>query len=484
MLRRSFQSYTLISVMFTLVVSGTQTGLIGGLVGTISDVAPKLISSLVKVVSPHYDPHRFVIIMDDDIKSVIDAVANPSAGPWTNDERAHNIQNIVNALKQHAQERQDPVKQVLEKANFQYTSNWISNTIEVVDCPTNLVQQILDVTIVKEIIYDIIIDHDSIESEIDATNTTIPMGWGVKKINAPNVWALNNTGQNIIVGNIDTGVRSTHETLVNNWVGPYGWYDPKQQSATPFDANGHGTHTIATIAGGKGVGVAPGAKWMACKGCGATGCTLSLLIACAEFMLCPTDTNGNNCDPTKSPHIVSNSWGRGQGMGYFQPSLDAWHAARIIPVFSAGNLGRSGCSSVGYPGDSPDVLASGATDMNDVLGVFSSLGPSVKGLIKPDFSSPGVDILSAWNRDDSDYKLMSGTSMAAPHLAGTIALILSARPGLSFDAVKTLLIGSTEQALPKAVLTCGGTLDDVYPNNQHGHGRINAEKVVNAALAL
>lgn len=484
MLRLGFASFSLATAVLTFAVSGTPTGLIGNLVGTITEVTPSLISSLVKVVSPRYDPHRFVVIMNDDIKPVINAAANPSTGPWTEDERAENIQNIVNALKHHAQETQGPVTQVLEEAGYKFTSSWISNTIEVVDCPANLVQQILGKTMVKEVIYDVIVDHDAIESDTDEINSTISPGWGVMKINAPNVWARNNTGQNIVVGNIDTGVRSTHEAVVTNWVGHYGWYDPAEQTATPFDANGHGTHTIATIAGGRGLGVAPGAKWMACKGCGAKGCTLSLLIACAEFMLCPTDTDGNDCDPTKTPHIVSNSWGKGQGMRYFQPSLDAWHAARIIPVFSAGNLGRKGCSSVGYPGDSPDVLASGATDMNDVLGVFSALGPSVKGLVKPDFSSPGVNIFSAWNRGDSDYKLMSGTSMAAPHLAGTIALILSARPGLSFRTIKTLLISTTEQNLPEAALTCGETPDDVFPNNQHGHGRINAEKVVNAALAL
>lgn len=484
MVRRGFVPFVVVFATHIFDVSGVQTGLISDVVDSITGVTPKLVSPLVKVVSNSYDPHRYVIVMNEDTKSVIDGAANTSTAIWTEAERVENIRNIVSALKQHARQTQGPVTQVLEAEGYQFQSNWISNTIEVEDCPLNLVQQISGLLSVKEIVYDIIVNQDSIKCAADLANDTVSAEWGVTKINAPNVWSSSNIGQNVVVGNIDSGVRSSHESLVTNWVGSHGWYDPRRKTATPFDESGHGTHTMATAVGGKGVGVAPGAQWMACKGCGMRSCSLSLLTACAQFMLCPTDANGNNCDPAKAPHIVSNSWGGGQDPTYFQSSLDAWHAARIIPVFSAGNAGSGGCGSVASPSDSPKVFAVGATDRNDVLAPFSSLGPAVNGRVKPDFAGPGVNIRSAWNGNDSEYRKISGTSMAAPHLAGTIALVSSARPGLSFGAVKTILINSTDQNLPKAALTCGGTPDTVFPNNQYGYGRINAEKVVNAALAI
>ncbi|KAE8905123.1 hypothetical protein PF005_g18160 [Phytophthora fragariae] len=479
MTRLGFVSFLLGLSMLMLVVSGAPNGLLDVL-GTVTAT----LTSVVKVVGTlPYVAQRIIIVMNDNTTATLEAAADSSTAIWPEDKRVANIESIVAALKQHSQDTQGPVLQLLALFGVQFKSRWISNTIEVLNAPLALVQQLLALVIVKEIIFDIVITLDPPMPTADSTNNTAAAGWGATKIKATNVWATSNIGQNVVVGTIDTGVRSTHEALRNNWVGAYGWYDPDQKTATPFDANGHGTHTAATIAGGLGVGIAPGSKWMTCKGCGATSCTLSLLIACAQFMLCPTDTNGNNCNAAKAPHIVSNSWGAGQGMTYFQSSLDAWYAARILPVFATGNSGANGCSTVVSPGDSTRAFAIGATDSSDVLGSFSSLGPSVNGLVKPDFAGPGVSIRSAWIGNDSDYASLSGTSMAAPHLAGTIALALSARPGFCFDTMKTVLTSSTDRALPNAVVTCGGTGNSVFPNNQYGYGRINAQNVVNAAIA-
>ncbi|ETI41753.1 hypothetical protein F442_12929 [Phytophthora nicotianae P10297] len=485
MARFKFASFLLAVATLLLVVSAEAQlgGLLGNLLGTVTGVVATTVSSLVKIVDNLlFDSHRIIIVMDKGTKPVLDAVANSSTAVWTEAERIQNIKNIVDALKLHAQESQGPLVQLLSAAGIQFKSHWITNTVEVLDCPLELIEKILALLSVKEIIYDLIITLDPPEPTADSTSNTVTAGWGATKIKATNVWASGNTGQGVVVGTIDTGVRGTHETLASNWIGPYGWYDPAQKTATPYDPNGHGTHTMATIVGGKGTGVAPGAKWMACKACETT-CTLTMINTCAQFMLCPTDTNGNNCNPAKAPHIVSNSWGTGQGMTYFQPMLDAWNAARIIPVFSAGNSGSKGCSSVVSPGDSAKAFSVGATDTSDALGSFSSIGPAVNGLIKPDFIAPGVSIRSAWNGNNADYVSLSGTSMAAPHLAGTIALALSARPGFCFDTMKEILSGSTDRSLPRAAQTCGTMSDTVFPNNEYGYGRINAQNVVNAALA-
>ncbi|KAF1787808.1 Peptidase S8, subtilisin-related [Phytophthora cactorum] len=416
MTRLKFASFLLVTTMLTIVVRGAQTGLLGNLLTTVGTVTSTAVSSLVETVGNlPYNSHQIIVFMDGDTKSILDVVAN---------------NNTLFGRR---------LSESTESAAVQYTSNWISNTIVVLDCPLVLIERILALLSVKKIIYDVIITLDPPQPTADSTSNTTTAGWGANKIKAT----------------------ITHETLVNNWIGAYGWYDPAQKTATPFDANGHGTHTMATIVGGKGVGIAPGAKWMACKACGSS-CTLSLLNACAQFMLCPTDTNGNNCNAAKAPHIVSNSWGTGQGLTYFQPMLDAWSAARIIPVFSAGNSGANGCSSVVSPGDSAKAFSIGASDTSDALGSFSSIGPAVNGLVKPDFIALG---------------------MAAPHFAGTIALALSARPGFCFDSLKEVLTSSTDRSLPTTALTCGGISDTVFPNNEYGYGRINAQNVVNAALA-
>ncbi|CAI5708290.1 unnamed protein product [Hyaloperonospora brassicae] len=466
--------------------SGTPTGFLDNLLEVVtSTVVSSTATSLVRVVgSLLYDPDRIIIVMEDDTKAVIQAAANSNTGVWTEAQRLENVENIVNALQQHARDSQEPVVQLLSLLGVEFQSHWISNTLEVLRAPVDQLEGILALVGVKELIYDMIVEtaspHLIAESSRGSTNAT---AWGATKIDATSVWATNNTGEGIVVGTIDSGVRHTHETLQSNWIGAYGWYDPAAKTATPSDDSGHGTHTTATIVGSAGVGVAPGAKWMTCKGCQADSCPLTLLLACAQFMLCPSDTDGQNCDPTKAPHIVNNSWGVGQGLSYFQPSLDAWAAARILSVFAAGNTGATGCRSVVSPGDMADTFSVGATDASDAIGWFSSLGPSVHGRVKPDFTAPGVRIRSAWNGSDSDYLLMSGSSMAAPHVSGTIALALSARPGLNFDSIRTILINTTDRALPKAKRICGGTADTTFPNNQYGYGRINAQKVVKAALA-
>ncbi|KAG7387479.1 Suppressor of the cold-sensitive snRNP biogenesis mutant brr1-1 [Phytophthora boehmeriae] len=471
----------------TSTASGAPTGLldnvVGTVVGAVTGTVNTTVNTLVKTVASVVDTTRVVIVLKSDVKSVIDGVADYSTDIWTEQKRIDNINNIVNALRQYAQQTQGPVINLL--SGLLYQAYWINNVITVKNCPLSVIQQLVALPIVEEIIYDVVFDIFPVQPAAASPGDTANAGWGATKIQATNVWTASNTGQNVVVATIDSGVRSTHEVLVNNWVGANGWYDPDLKTATPYDANGHGTHTMATIAGGSGVGIAPSVKWLTCMGCGAASCKLSLLLSCAQFILCPTDTNGNNCNPAKAPHIVSNSWGSGQGMTYFQSSIDAWYAARIIPVFAAGNNGANGCGSVVSPGDSAKVFSVGASDGNDALGSFSSLGPSLNGLVKPDFAGPGVSVRSAWNGNNADYRSVSGTSMAAPHVAGTIALALSARPGLCFANLQTILSGATDRStLPATAQTCGGTSSSTFPNNQYGNGRINAQKAVNAALAF
>ncbi|GAB9474726.1 hypothetical protein Gpo141_00011844, partial [Globisporangium polare] len=158
---------------------------------------------------------------------------------------------------------------------------------------------------------------------------------------------------------------------------------------------------------------------------------------------------------------------------WFKSAVDAWVKAGIVPVFSAGNSGPE-CGTAGSPGDYPNVIGVGATDSDDLLAWFSSVGPTVAGRRKPDISAPGFYIKSSVPDSDTSYDVYSGTSMAAPHVTGAIALLLSAQPDLAIDEVKIALYTTTDQkGLGATNMTCGGTSDLVWPNNQYGHGRLN-----------
>ena len=138
--------------------------------------------------------------------------------------------------------------------------------------------------------------------------------------------------------------------------------------------------------------------------------------------LAPTDLTGQNPRPDLRPHVVNNSWGGGPGDPFYQATVQAWVAAGIFPAFANGNAGPS-CGSAGSPGDYPESYAVGAYDIGNFIAFFSSRGPSgLDGGIKPNISAPGVDVRSSV--PGNGYAIFSGTSMATPHVAGSVALHL------------------------------------------------------------
>ncbi len=314
--------------------------------------------------------------------------------------------------------------------------------------------------------------------------------WGVAKIRADAAWADGVLGQGIVVANIDTGVDYVHPALVDHYRGndgvggfthDYNWWDPSGICGPePCDNVGHGTHTMGTMVGGDGPGpftpdpgVAPGAEWIAAKGCEDLNCSEIALLSSGQFVLAPTDVNGENPDPSRRPDIVNNSWGGGPGDSFYLETVQAWRAAGIIPVFSSGNPGPF-CGEGGSPGDFTESFSAGATDDNDVIAEFSGRGPSAFGKVNPDVAAPGVEVVSSV--PGGGYQAFSGTSMAAPHVAGTLALVLSAEPTLrgdiagATDAVRTTAIDILDDS-------CGGD-DDGDPNNVYGDGRIDAKAAV------
>jgi len=395
--------------------------------------------------------------------------------------RPDRLNAVAHSLQAHAQVTQKSLLQFLAGVEgIKVKSLWISNQVFVKNVNAALLAKLASRSDVSEIQENEIIP---LEAPIDLKKVDSirrENEWGVKMVGAPEVWAAGNNGSGIIVANIDTGVRYTHEALTNNYIGEYGWFDPYQGRDEPEDVDGHGTHTIGTIAGSHGVGVAPGAKWMACLGCESNGCGIAELLECGQFVTCPTLADGSNPDCSKAPHIVSNSWGGGGGQSFYNPVVQTWNKAGILPVFSNGNSGIFGCGSVGSPADTPssvgNVFGVGSTTESETLSSFSSRGPSDYDGVKPEIAAPGSAVVSSYKHADDSYYSASGTSMAAPHVSGVLALILNAHPGATFEEAAAILYKGATHTVKTSGTQCGGIPHDVYPNNYVGHGRASASE--------
>ncbi|MET7942930.1 S8 family serine peptidase [Streptomyces sp. NPDC005302] len=314
--------------------------------------------------------------------------------------------------------------------------------------------------------------------------------WGVDRINAPKVWNdLGIRGEGIVVGSIDTGVQFDHPALASKYRGlkvdgtydhAYNWVDftGTCPSAAPCDNHGHGTHTTGTMVGDDGdgnqIGVAPGAQWIAAKGCGTSSCSQDALLAAGQWMVAPTDASGANPRPDLAPDVINNSWGADLIDTWYKDTVQSWRDAGIFPAFSNGNNGTAGCNTAGSPGAYSNTYASGAFDSDNAIASFSSRGTGEAGTIKPNIAAPGVNIRSA--APGGGYAVMSGTSMASPHTAATVALMWSASPALRGNVAETEKI-LDETAIDTADSSCGGTAAD---NNVWGEGRLDAFAAVSA----
>jgi subtilisin family serine protease len=392
---------------------------------------------------------------------------------------------VYQQLTQIAENSQAGLRGLLDKRGAQYRVFWLANAIQVTGDKA-LLDELAAQPEVEQIaadktyyIPDPIVGTE--EAQVDAIE------WNINRINAPLVWStFNARGEGIVVANIDTGVQFNHPALAAKYRGNlgggsfdhnYNWFDPSHvcgnPSLVPCDNNGHGTHTMGTMVGDDGasnqIGVAPNAKFIMAKGCETTSCSDAALLASAQWILAPTDLNGQNPRPDLRPNIVNNSWGSSAGGDFwYQASVQAWVAAGIFPAFSNGNAGP-GCGTAGSPGDYVESYASGAFDINNVIASFSSRGPAdATGITKPNIAAPGVNVRSSV--PTNGYAAFNGTSMASPHTAGTVALMWSAAPVLIGDIAQTrTLLNMT--AVDTSDLQCGGTAGN---NSVWGEGKLDA----------
>jgi subtilisin family serine protease len=353
------------------------------------------------------------------------------------------------------------------------------------------------------------------------------IGWNISQVKADDVWALDITGQDIVIGGQDTGFDWQHPALREAYRGnsggvvdhAYDWHDAWSDSAEPFDDDQHGTHTMGTILGDDGhgnqVGMAPGAQWIGCRNMLRGLGNPASYTDCMEFFMAPYPPGGDpfrDGDVSLAPHVVNNSWGcpdiEGCDDSILQPAADALRAAGIMMVVSAGNTGP-GCRTVDEPPARYDsVFSVGATDNLSQITGFSSRGPVPNSAVslKPDIVAPGSQIRSSL--PGGRYGTADGTSMAGPHVAGLVALIWSARPELvgqigateeiirrSATPIEVDTVCSTQQPpsgspslleqieMLDGAGTCACGEVAGRPNNVYGWGEIDALAAVELALA-
>ena len=428
-------------------------------------------------------------------------------------------QAVFQSLRQTALASQAPLRAVLDRQMSQglvrtYQSFFIVNALAVegdLQAVTELAQRpdveriLPNVPLVP--IWDGQGDPQGDPGTLGAQSHSGP-NWNIERVRADQVWEdLGVRGEGAVVGGFDTGVDYLHPALRDRYRGVlpdgsfdhnYSWFEPDPElypdgnlgpsvSAVPYDCNGHGTHTMGTMVGDGGtpdtrIGMAPGARWVAVSGlCSNTapgGIQDSIgMLKAFQWFLCPTDLTGDlaTADCSKAPDVINNSWGSANPADQtFRPVIRALRAAGIAPVFAAGNP-SAGPGSIGSPASVPEAIAVGAVDYLDTVAYFSGRGPSFyPGEQKPEFTAPGVSVLSSIG--SSDYDSFSGTSMAAPHVAGLAALMLSAdrRDGyqdLSVDEVEALM-ASTAVDLGKP-----------GPDDDYGYGRIDAFRAVDWVLS-
>jgi subtilisin family serine protease len=407
---------------------------------------------------------------------------------------------VARTLRQHAEAAQQGLLSELESRGLHHTPFWIVNAVavrgdaadvaaiaaraEVAELRANRTASLGSPPAAGA-------QQSSPVCAPDAANVC----WNIARVGASRVWSeFGVRGAGITVANIDSGVRFNHPALIGQYRGNsggvidhnYNWFDVYGDSPTPVDSGNHGTHTMGTMvatAGGAAqpaVGVAPGASWMAVRACSSRECSEVDLMLAAQWLLAPTDLNGDNPRPDLRPHVINNSWTAGQNVTWYAGYTAAWRAAGIYPLFAAGNTGNSvACGTIQSPGDYADVTAVGALDSTDRLASFSSVGPGPNGRLKPDLTAPGSGVWSTVADTSRVYGSNSGTSMATPHVAGAVALLWSANPSLvgDYDATYAALTAAAaplsgdpryQDAAHAACQSSG------VPNNVYGYGRLDA----------
>lgn len=291
-----------------------------------------------------------------------------------------------------------------------------------------------------------------LEHELGVGMPRPPMqpSWNMVAVHAPELWQLGYTGKGVVVATMDTGVDLSHPDLRRKWRGgANSWFDPHGEEASPYDALGHGTQALGVMVGDRAIGIAPDAQWIAVRLFNGNGRTSMSDIHLAFQWLLDPDGDPATLD---APDVVNASWaltGRTAGSCIleFNDDIHTLKSAGIAVVFAAGNAGPAPATSTS-PGNNPGVLSVGAVDRGMELARQTSRGPSAcdQGVF-PSLLAPGVDVKTTdlSHGGQASYTQVSGSSLAAPHASGVLALLASAFPAASVTELETALLQEAHQ---------------------------------------
>jgi len=254
--------------------------------------------------------------------------------------------------------------------------------------------------------------------------------WGMENINSPSAWDYTTGSRSVVVGVADSGIDYNHPDITGNmWVALDQNGNPADSCGNSLDETGHGTHVAGTIGavGNNFIGVT-GVCWnirLASLKIGNAFFNLAAAIRAIDY------ANENNIP------ILNNSWGERFDSSLLRFAIDHYNGLFIA---SAGNDGTNNDIFPVYPAcyDSRNIIAVAATEPNGKLASFSNYGTA-----STDIAAPGLYILST--DINGGYSYMSGTSMAAPHVAGAAALLKALRPDFTALDMKNIILSSVNR---------------------------------------
>ena len=270
-----------------------------------------------------------------------------------------------------------------------------------------------------------------------AAAAPLDVTWGIKRLNVPDLWDQGITGTGVLVGHLDTGADGSHPALTTAFHACARFDElgirEDIEPADFTDSGDHGTHTAATIAGrpvgASAVGVAPGAKLVSAEVIEG-GDVIARILGGMDWAL------------AQQVRILSLSLGLPGYLEDFLPITQIIRSKNILPVFAVGNEGPGTSRS---PGNYAEALSVGAIDEDDLVAFFSGSRNFVRDddPFVPDLVAPGVDVNSA--KPGGGFQLMSGTSMATPHIAGLAALLMQAKPEKTATEVEQAIYKSCKR---------------------------------------
>jgi subtilisin family serine protease len=469
-----------------------------------------------KFLSNQFDESEendFLIVFDKQIR------INAKTLKGTKTEKAN---FVFRKLIDHSKTEQKEVIKYLDKQSITYHSFYIVNAIQLKGTKEVAIK-LASFENVSSIIADPYVNNN-LPLLSNSTDTKDPGDpeWGILQIGADHIWELGFKGSGVIIGGQDTGYEWHHSTIKDKYRGwlngkanhNYNWHDaikdinplhndslPSPENNPcglniniPCDDHGHGTHTMGTMVGendNNKIGVAPEAQWIGCRNMERGFGKPSTYIECFEWFLAPTDTLNLNPNPTLAPHVINNSWSCPELEGcnssnwlILELAVNNLRASGVVVVVSAGNLGPL-CGNINTPAAMFDKsLTVGASDQSNNIAGFSSWGPVTVDQslrLKPDLVAPGVGVRSSFPGEE--YRTWNGTSMAGPHVAGAVALMISANPDLAGDveAIESILKTTADELYHEA--NCGDFLGQSTPNPMFGYGIINLDKAIAKSLA-